>query len=256
MVKLYVRIAKTALGWQKMPFRGVRWGLGASHTSAPITLTWSGRRLRVFFIVFVGISDIFLIFAPKFKTKKRMGHQEDIAKTESKIIVIRDTQVILDRDVAELYGVETKAINQAVKRNIEKFPPEYMFQLSKEEKQEVVTKCDHLGNLRYSRTLPNAFTEQGLYMLATILKSPIATETTFAIIDTFTKLRKLARTMAKLNDEAEQGIVPDEAEQGKLQGMMNEVFADKLPLKMRKFAFSINLGIAKLSIETTRERKD
>ena len=57
-----------------------------------------------------------------------MGHQEDIAKTESKIIVIRDTQVILDRDVAELYGVETKAINQAVKRNIEKFPPEYMFQ--------------------------------------------------------------------------------------------------------------------------------
>ena len=176
-----------------------------------------------------------------------MGHQEDIAKTESKIIVIRDIQVILDRDVAELYGVETKAINQAVKRNIEKFPPEYMFQLSKEEKQEVVTKCDHLGNLRYSRTLPNAFTEQGLYMLATILKSPIATETTFAIIDTFTKLRKLARTMAKLNDEAEQG---------KLQGMMNEVFADKLPLKMRKFAFSINLGIAKLSIETTRERKD
>lgn len=208
------------------------------------------------FIVFVGISDIFLIFAPKIKTKKRMGHQEDIAKTESKIIVIRDIQVILDRDVAELYGVETKAINQAVKRNIEKFPPEYMFQLSKEEKQEVVTKCDHLGNLRYSRTLPNAFTEQGLYMLATILKSPIATETTFAIIDTFTKLRKLARTMAKLNDEAEQGIVPDEAEQGKLQGMMNEVFADKLPLKMRKFAFSINLGIAKLSIETTRERKD
>ena len=211
---------------------------------------------RVFFIVFVGISDIFLIFAPKIKTKKRMGHQEDIAKTESKIIVIRDIQVILDRDVAELYGVETKAINQAVKRNIEKFPPEYMFQLSKEEKQEVVTKCDHLGNLRYSRTLPNAFTEQGLYMLATILKSPIATETTFAIIDTFTKLRKLARTMAKLNDEAEQGIVPDEAEQGKLQGMMNEVFADKLALKMRKFAFSINLGIAKLSIETTRERKD
>ena len=62
--------------------------------------------------------------------------------------------------------------------------------------------------------------------------------------------------MAKLNDEAEQGIVPDEAEQGKLQGMMNEVFADKLPLKMRKFAFSINLGIAKLSFETTRERKD
>ena len=230
--------------------------LGGSHKSPPIPPTWSGRRLRVFFIVFVGISDIFLIFAPKFKTKKRMGHQEDIAKTESKIIVIRDTQVILDRDVAELYGVETKAINQAVKRNIEKFPPEYMFQLSKEEKQEVVTKCDHLGNLRYSRTLPNAFTEQGLYMLATILKSPIATETTFAIIDTFTKLRKLARTMAKLNDEAEQGIVPDEAEQGKLQGMMNEVFADKLPLKMRKFAFSINLGIAKLSFETTRERKD
>lgn len=181
-----------------------------------------------------------------------MGHQEDIARTESKIIVIRDTQVILDRDVAELYGVETKAINQAVKRNIEKFPPEYMFQLSKEEKQEVVTKCDHLGNLRYSRTLPNAFTEQGLYMLATILKSPIATETTFAIIDTFTKLRKLARAIGKVNNEAEKGIMPKEGEQGRIQSMMSEVFSDTLPLKMQKWAFSLNLGFVKVSFESTR----
>lgn len=207
---------------------------------------------RVFFIVFVGISDIFLIFAPEIKTKKRMGHQEDIAKTESKIIVIRDIQVILDRDVAELYGVETKAINQAVKRNIEKFPPEYMFQLSKEEKQEVVTKCDHLGNLRYSRTLPNAFTEQGLYMLATILKSPLATEVTIAIIETFSKVREVSRAIAKVNDDAEKGIMPKEEEQGKIQNLMGEVLADNLPLKMRKMAFSLNLGFLKVSVETTR----
>lgn len=112
MVKLYVRIAKTALGWQKMPFRGVRWGLGASHTSAPITLTWSGRRLRVFFIV--------------------------------------------------------------------------------------------------------------------------------------------SRAIAKVNDDAEKGIMPKEEEQGKIQNLMGEVLADNLPLKMRKMAFSLNLGFLKVSVETTR----
>ena len=76
-----------------------------------------------------------------------MGHQEDIVKTESKIIVIRDTQVILDRDVAELYGVETRDINKAVKNNPKKFPPGYIFELNSSEKQELVENFPQIRNL-------------------------------------------------------------------------------------------------------------
>ena len=94
-------------------------------------------------------------------------------------------------------------------------------------------------------------------MLATILKSPMATATTIAIIDTFTKLRKLARTIDKVNEDAkEHGIYPDKNTEDKIQTAMNEVFADNLPLKMRKLTFGVNLGILKFSLETTRESKE
>ena len=96
-----------------------------------------------------------------------MGHQEDIVKTESKIIVVRDTQVILDRDVAELYGVETRDINKAVKNNPKKFPPGYVIELNSSEKQELVENYHRFNSLKHSTVAPHAFTEQGLYMLAT-----------------------------------------------------------------------------------------
>lgn len=186
-----------------------------------------------------------------------MGHQEDIAKTESKIIVIRDTQVILDRDVAELYGVETRDINKAVKNNPKKFPPGYIIELNSSEKQELVKNFHRFNTLKHSTVAPHAFTEQGLYMLATILKGDLAISTTIAIIDTFTQLRKLARTIDKVNEDAkEHGILPDKATEGKIQAAMNEVFADKLPLKMRRLTFGVNLGVLKFSIETTRESKE
>ena len=186
-----------------------------------------------------------------------MGHQEDIVKTESKIIVIRDTQVILDRDVAELYGVETRDINKAVKNNPKKFPPGYVIELNSSEKQELVENFHRFNSLKHSTVAPHAFTEQGLYMLATILKGDLAISTTIAIIDTFTQLRKLARTIDKVNEDAkEHGILPDKATEGKIQAAMNEVFADKLPLKMRKLTFGVNLGVLKFSIEATRESKE
>ena len=121
-----------------------------------------------------------------------MGHQEDILKTESKIIIIRDTQVILDRDVAELYGVETREINQALRNNPKKFPPGYVIELNNNEKEELIKNFDRFKKLKHSTVAPHAFTEQGLYMLATILKGDLAISTTIAIIDTFTQLRKLA----------------------------------------------------------------
>jgi hypothetical protein len=107
---------------------------------------------------------------------------------KQKIIEIRNQKIIIDSDVAELYGVTTKEINQAVTRNPEKFPDKYIFELDSTEKTELVTNCDRFNKLKHSTTLPKAFTERGLYMLATILKSPQATETTLAIIDTFAVL--------------------------------------------------------------------
>lgn len=83
---------------------------------------------------------------------------------ESKILLIRGEKVILDVDLAELYGVPTKVLNQAVKRNRKRFPPDFLFRLTNKEKKEVVTNCDHLLKLKYSPTLPSAFTEQGAIM--------------------------------------------------------------------------------------------
>ena len=181
-----------------------------------------------------------------------MGQKEDIVKTENKIIVIRDKQVILDRDVAELYGVETKRINEALKNNPDKFPDGYVITLNIKEKDELVENFDRFKTLKHSTVEPHAFTEKGLYMLATILKSPLATEVTIAIIETFSKVREVSRAIAKVNDDAEKGIMPKEEEQGKIQHLMGEVLADNLPLKMRKMAFSLNLGFLKVSVETTR----
>ena len=188
---------------------------------------------------------------------KKYGTSRRYSKTESKIIVVRNIQVILDRDVAELYGVETRDINKAVKNNPKKFPPGYVIELNNNEKEELIKNFDRFKKLKHSTVAPHAFTEQGLYMLATILKGDLAISTTIAIIDTFTKLRKLARTIDKVNEDAkEHGIYPDKNTEDKIQTAMNEVFADNLPLKMRKLTFGVNLGILKFSLETTRESKE
>ncbi len=131
----------------------------------------------------------------------------DIVKIDNqvanKIIEIRSLKVIIDSDVAELYGVQTREINQAVTRNLDRFPDIYLIGLTLQEKEEVITNCDHLQKLKFSPVLPRAFTEQGLYMLATILKSPKAIQTTMAIINTFSQVREISRTIADLVDEPE-----------------------------------------------------
>ena len=105
-----------------------------------------------------------------------MGEHKQIKQVESKIIVLRDTQVILDRDIAELYGVETRDINKAVKNNPDKFPQGYIITLEKEEKKELVENFHRFNPLKHSTVLPKAFTEKGLYMLATIIKSTLSRE--------------------------------------------------------------------------------
>jgi len=118
---------------------------------------------------------------------------------EEKIITIRGISVILDSDVAELYGVETRDINKAVKNNLEKFPEGYIFTLESKELADLRCKFS-TTNLAKTRALPKAFTEKGLYMLATILKSQRATETTIAIVEAFAKIRELSRAVSQLSE--------------------------------------------------------
>jgi len=110
-----------------------------------------------------------------------------------RIFTIRNIQVMIDRDLAELYQVSTKVLNQAVKRNIKRFPSDFMFQLSEKEKSELVTNCDRFNTLKHSTVTPYAFTEEGIYMLATVLKSDVATDVNIAIIRTFKKLREFSK---------------------------------------------------------------
>ena len=114
---------------------------------------------------------------------------------ENKIITIRNQHILVDSDVAEIYGVKTIHLNQAVSRNLEKFPAGYIIELNDNEKIELITNCDRFKNLKHSSHNPKGFTEKGLYMLATILKSTKAVEATIGIIDTFTAVRQLNRAM-------------------------------------------------------------
>jgi len=110
---------------------------------------------------------------------------------ESRIFILRGQKVMLDRDLAELYGVKTMVLNQSVKRNLERFPKEFMFQLSPQEKKEVITNCDRFKALKYSPYLPCAFTEQGIAMLSSVLNSKRAIEVNIQIMRTFTRLCEL-----------------------------------------------------------------
>ena len=113
-----------------------------------------------------------------------------VERIENRIVIIRNQKVILDSDLATLYGVLTKRLNEAVKRNAIRFPNEFMFQLSKEEKNEVVANCDHLGHLKFFPVLPYVFTEYGALMAATVLNTTQAIKMSLIIIKTFVELRK------------------------------------------------------------------
>ena len=115
--------------------------------------------------------------------------KKELQGIKSLIHEIRGQKVILDSDLAALYEVEPRTLNQAVKRNIERFPADFMFSLTKDEFKEVVTICDHLQNLKYRPTMPYVFTEQGVAMLATVLNSQKAIRVNIQIMRTFVQLR-------------------------------------------------------------------
>ncbi|MGL4942978.1 MAG: ORF6N domain-containing protein [Thermoguttaceae bacterium] len=170
---------------------------------------------------------------------------------EEKIVTLRDEEVILDSDLALLYGVPTKAINQAIKNNPDKFPVGYVWELTATEKDEVVKSFDHLKKLKFSSAPPRAFTEKGAYMLATILKGKTATATTISIVEAFANLRKLSRTVAAL------GKTQDQTQQKSLLQKSGEIFTDLLgdEVVSSESETTFRLNLAVLSLEHTVKRK-
>ena len=171
---------------------------------------------------------------------------------EARMIVLRKQHVLVDADVADLYGVETKRINEAVRNNPLKFPYGYIFELDKYEKNEVVENFDHLKRLKFSKVSPTAFTERGLYMLATILKSDRAINTTLAIIDTFVQARELARTMEALQD------VQDGGEQQKnllhrTGALLSEMVGRNLSTNTTETEIELNFAVVKIKHKVIRK---
>ena len=123
---------------------------------------------------------------------------ETLQEIEDRIFTIRGVQVMIDRDLAEIYGVETKRLNEQVKRNIERFPERFMFQLSDNESDKLVANCDRFKTLKHSSSNPYAFTEQGVSMLATVLHSETAIQKSIKIIDAFVAMRRFIQNNAKL----------------------------------------------------------
>lgn len=163
---------------------------------------------------------------------------------DNKIIELRDDFVIIDRDVGELYGVETKRVNEAVTNNPDKFPKDYMFELTKDEKNKVVEHFDHLQPIKYSPYLPKAFTKKGLWMLATILSSKQAKETTFLIIETFDKIDNLQHNLKQLE------TVSDNKLKEELSQKSGEIIAELLEVAAEydtdtETSVEVNFGLLK-----------
>ena len=171
---------------------------------------------------------------------------------EEKLITVRGISVILDSDVAELYGVETRDINKSVRNNPGKFPEGYLMELNQNEKIELVENFHRFNRLKHSTVFPTAFTEKGLYMLATILKSPKATQTTIDIVEAFAKIRELSRTLTnitKTTDEAKHKTLL-----AKSGDLLNDLLFNDLQKVSTECSVVFNLGLMKIKHQTKRER--
>ncbi|MBR6804619.1 MAG: ORF6N domain-containing protein [Paludibacteraceae bacterium] len=177
-----------------------------------------------------------------------------LTNVHSNIVVIRDTPVITDADVASLYGVETKRINEAVRNNIDKFPSDYMFALTPEEVSDLRSKFSSTKISTKSRVAPKVFTEKGLYMLATILKSKVATNVTFAIIETFTKVRGLKRELLDLHKETD-----SKKQASKMQHfgqVLSDIVMPDLETSETESTLELNFFIGKIKHTVKRIKKN
>jgi hypothetical protein len=180
-----------------------------------------------------------------------MSNPLKIEKIQDLIIEIRGQKVLLDSDVARVYGVETKRINEAVRNNPDKFPDEYILQLTQDEWD--VLKSKFSTSKRGGKVkLPSAFPEKGLYMLATILKSPLATKATFAIIETFAKIRELSGTIRALS------TTKDEVQKKTLMqrsgGIVSELFDEEFQTSDTETSIELNFAVLKFKHTINRKK--
>ena len=179
----------------------------------------------------------------------------NIIEVENRMIALRGQQVIIDADVAELYGVETKRVNEAVANNPEKFPEGYILEVSETEKQELVENFDRFNRQKHSTSNPKAFTEKGLYMLATILKSPKAVKTTIAIVEAYAKLRELTRVMSEIpqheGDKTQQESLLKRGGQ-----LVDDLLNDVMPVQSSETTLELNLAMLKLKHTVRRENPE
>ena len=184
-----------------------------------------------------------------------MNQMRDLLEVEDRITVIRNQEVIADADVAYLYGVETREVNQAVKNNPEKFPPHYMFELAPNE------LCDLKSKILISKVSKNsrrgatkAFTERGLYMLATILKGERARNVTFTIIETFFKVRSLKRELLALHQETDKEKLKTKMQH--FGEVLSNIVMPDLQTQETESSLEINFFIGKIKHTVKRVRKE
>ena len=173
-------------------------------------------------------------------------------QVEDRLINIRNQNVLLDSDVAFLYGVETKRVNEAVKNNPDKFPNGYIFSVQSTERQELVENFDRFKNLKHSINT-TAFTQKGCYMLATILKSPKATQTTIEIIEAFEKMQEMSMSIVELMKDHE-----NEQKQKALMQKSEELFGgiigSALDTVDTETSFELNLAAFKIKHTVKRSK--
>lgn len=173
---------------------------------------------------------------------------------ERKIIELRGQMVLIDRDVAELYGVETRRVNEAVRNNPDKFPTGYIMSLQQSEAQWVVENFDRLKAIKFSSNGTKAFTEKGLYMLATILKSPQATLTTINIMEAYSRLKDLGRTVSSIPRETD-GAAKKSLSQ-KAGAILSGIVSKDLEVTEEELSVEVNLMAFKLSNTIKKTRKE
>lgn len=154
-----------------------------------------------------------------------------VLNIESRILTLRGQRVMVDADLAALYGVPTKRLNEQVKRNADRFPSDFMFQLTAEEKAEVVANCDHLAKLKFSKSLPFVFTEHGAIQASNVLASPQAIEMGVYVVRTFVRLREvvashraLAVKLDALEQKTERLSLQHEIFAGNTRAQLKQVF--------------------------------
>jgi hypothetical protein len=151
------------------------------------------------------------------------------ASIDTRILLVRSQKVMIDADLAELYGVPTKALNQAVKRNARRFPSDFMFQLTAIEKLQVVTTCDHLARLKFSKTLPFAFTEHGAIQAANVLNSEQAIDMGVYVVRAFVRMR------VALMENKEFSLRLDELEnKTDLMSLKTDTFENNTRIKLKQ----------------------